>query len=85
MLQWRRTRGRAQRKVVVDEVALLLPEVHPADVRLVRGREYPALGVGAGILRVTKSEGQESSSGGARSCLQVDTNHLEMLADEREI
>jgi len=69
----------------VDEVALLLPKVHPAGVRRVCGREYPALSIGEGFLRVTEGEGQESSSGGACARLQVDQNHLEMLADADEV
>lgn len=63
----------------------LQPEVHPSSVRRVCGREYPAFGVGTGFLRVTESEGQESSGGGAGACVQVDTDHLQMLADENEL
>ncbi len=69
----------------MDTVEVLLSEVHPAKLRRVCGRIYQTLRVGEGFLRVTESKGQESSSGGARSCLQVDTNHLEMLADTREV
>jgi len=38
-----------------------------------------------GVLRVTKGKGEESSGGGACAGLQVDTDHLEMLADENEL
>jgi len=69
----------------VDTVALLLPEVHPPSLCRVRWRINQTLGVGEGFLRVTEREGQESSSGGARTRLQVDQNHLEMLADEDEL
>lgn len=65
----------------MDEVALLLSEVLAAIFRRVCGREHPALGVGAGFLRLTKSEGEESSGGGARFSLQVDQDHLSLLAD----
>jgi len=63
----------------------LRPEVLPAGVRRVCGREYPTLGVGEGFLRVTEGEGQESSSDRAGARLQVDQNHLEVLADADEI
>ena len=66
-------------------MALLLPEVHQAEFRRVRRRINQTLGVGAGFLRVTEGEGQEPSSGGAGTGLQVDQNHLEMLADKNEI
>ncbi len=69
----------------MDEVALLLPEVHQAIVRRVRGRIDQTLGVGKGFLHVAEDEGQESSGGGAGAGLQVDQDHLEMLADANEI
>ncbi len=69
----------------MDAVALLLPEVRQTSVRRVRGREHPALGVGEGVLSVTKGEGEESSGGCSCACLQVDQNHLEMLADADEV
>jgi hypothetical protein len=69
----------------MDEVALLLPEVRPPIFRRVGGRINPALGVGTSFLPVTESEGRESSGGGACARLQVDQDHLEMLADAHQV
>ncbi len=65
----------------MDTLEILLPEVHPASVRRVRGRKHPAFGVGEGVLPIAEGEGEEPSSGGARASLQVDQDHLEVLAD----
>lgn len=69
----------------MDTLEVLLPEVLPAKFRRVCGRINPALGVGTGFLRVTEGEGEKSSGGGAGVSLQMDTDHLEVLADENEV
>lgn len=74
-----------ERQVVLDAVAVLLPEVRPSSIRRVRGREHPPLRVGTSFLHVTESQRQEPLSGGACACLQVDQDHLEVLADANEL
>jgi hypothetical protein len=69
----------------LPELEVLLSKVLPSIFHRVRGRIREALRIGAGFLHLTKSEGQESSSGGACAGLQADQDHLEMLADAHEV
>jgi hypothetical protein len=71
----------AQRAELLGAVALLLPEVPAPDLPRVRGREYPPLLLGEGVLRIAAGEGQEPPRGGALTGLQVGADHLPVLAD----
>ena len=72
----------AERAELLGAVALLLPEVPPAELRRVRGRVGEALVPGAGLLGAAAGEGEESPGGGARLSLEVDQDHLPMREDE---
>jgi len=60
---------------------LRLPEVPAAELRRVRWRVGAPLLLGAGLLHAATCEGQVAPGGGAGAGLQVDPDHVSMLAD----
>ena len=72
----------AERAELLGTVALLLSEVPAPDVPRIRGREHQAFLLGEGLLRISTREGEEASRGSQSTGLQVDADHLQMLADQ---
>jgi hypothetical protein len=77
--------GRAQRAEQVGALAVLLPEVPAAELRRVCWGICPALLLGQGFLYATESQREVTSGGGACVGLEVDQDHLPVLADEAAI
>jgi len=69
----------------VSEVEVLLPEVYEAELPRVCGRIDKAFVLGEGILRIAKSQREDTRCSGEGVGLQVGEDNLPMLEDEEQV